>query len=207
VSDYLNPDEDEPNDGSRRRALWGLVVLGCLALIIGSLMLLLGGGSDKKKDNADLDVPPVSSTPTSTGRTTASHSASSTTAKPTSTAPTSPPRTGNPCSGRSACGVAGDGGVVAALNGYRTAHGKKVVTGSATASAETCALHKGADKFCADHWIYTVVASQNGSDCIKGFTGFNPTWMLDQKMTSFSVGWAYDGGSYQCAVTKTLSTD
>jgi len=209
VTDYVNPDEDEPNDGSRRRAVWGLVVLGCLALIIGSLMVLLGGGS-KKEDTTGLDLPPVTSTPTSTAKSTPTHAGSSTkttpATPPVTTPPTSPPRTGNPCSGGSTCAVAGDGGVVAALNAFRTTHGQKAVAGAATPSAQTCALHKGTAQFCAQHWIYTTVSSQNGANCVKGFN-FNTKWMLDTRMTSFSVGWAYVGGTYQCAVTKTLSTD
>lgn len=212
MTDYLDPGEDEPDpgedepvDGSRRRAVWGLVVLGCLALIIGSLMVLLGGGSAKKKDTTDLAGPPVTSTPTSSSRTTAS--VTGTTPKPTSTVPSSPPRTGNPCAGQATCGVAGDGGVVAALNAYRTTHGQTAVTGSATAAAQTCAEHNGSAQFCAEHWIYTTVGSQNGQDCVKGFAGFNPSWLLDKRMTSFSVGWAYVNGSYQCAVTERLSTD
>lgn len=205
MSDYLNPDEDESNDGSRRRAIWGLVVLGCVALIIGSLMLLLGGGSDKKKDDSGLVIPPLTTTsrPTPTASTTP-------TGTPTTTAQTTPtaaPRTGNPCAGQPTCAVAGDGGVVAAVNAYRAANAKAAVAGSATAPAQTCALHKGAAAFCAAHWIYTTVTSQNGTDCVKGFAGFNPAWLVDPQMTSFSVGWAYVDGAYQCAVTKTLTTD
>ncbi|MEO8889575.1 MAG: hypothetical protein ABI301_01990 [Jatrophihabitantaceae bacterium] len=208
MSDYLDPEEREPVDGSRRRALWGLVVLGCVAVIIGSLMVLLGGGSGNKNNNTGLDQPPLTSPPTTVIKSTPTHRATTKAIVPTKPAPKpSPPRTGNPCAGAATCGVSGDGGVVTALNAYRTEHGEKTVSGAATARAETCALHQGAAKYCAQHWIYTTSPSQSGTDCIKGFAGFNPSWLLDKQMTSFSVGWAYVAGTYQCAVAKTLSTD
>lgn len=213
MTDYLNP-EGGPVDGARRRALWTLVALACVAVLIGALMLLLGSGSGHNKNNDALDVP--TSTPTSSGESLSSHAASTPPATPTTrtvttatspTPTTSAPRTGNPCSGKSNCGVAGDGGVVAALNAYRTAHGNKAVTGTASAAALTCAEHNGSAQFCAEHWIYTTLGSQSGPECVKKLIGFNANWLLDKKITSISVGWAYTGGSYQCVVTKKLSTD
>jgi hypothetical protein len=206
VSDFLDPPEVNPDSQARRRALWGLGILACVAVIIVSLMLLLGGSGGGGKNNANPNDP-FSAPPTTSARSTPSSTASPTNSGPTgSTTPTtSAARTGNPCSGASSCAVDGDGGVLAALNQYRTRHGRPAVPGTVTPDAQTCALHQGNGPTCQPHYIWTVASAQNGPQAVGKLTGFGSSWLLDGKVSSFAVGWAYAGGSYQCVVLKTLA--
>jgi hypothetical protein len=173
-------------------------------------MVLLGGSSGGKQRNG-LDVP-ITTPPTTVSRSATGGASRTpppsprTTPAPPSTTPVAG-RSGNPCPGHRTCTVAGDGGVIAAIDAYRAAHGRTAVPTAASAAAQTCALHQGADRYCAEHWIWTTVASQSGTGCVHKFSAFNPTWLLDARAKSFSIGWAYAGGTYQCVATKVLSTD
>ncbi|MGH3492625.1 MAG: hypothetical protein ACRDQ1_05225 [Sciscionella sp.] len=207
MSDFPDPDY-VPVDHSRRRALWGLAVLGCLALIIGGLMVLLGSGSGaKKKDNIGLDGPAVTTISTPSSTNTETHRTTGAATTHTSTTPSSHPRTGNPCTTGSSCTVDGDGGLVAQLNVYRAKHGQQAVPGKVSSQAQKCALAKGNGPNCAPHWIVTVSPTQDGATALGKMASFNGKWLLDSKISSVDVGWAYSGGSYQCVILKTLTTD
>lgn len=207
-----DPDSDDPG-ASRRRALWVMVVLACLALIVGCLMVLLGGGGSSKQHHVDL-LPPVhtpSSTPTRAGPTQsepAARSPSPSTGSATSpsldtgTEPTGPPRRGDPCAGAGSCVVDGDGGALAAVNAYRSAHGLPAVPGGVTSNAQLCAEHEGNGPTCVPHYAWTAVADQDGAKAVRKIVGFGSAWLLDRSTTTISVGWAYVGGQYECVLLK-----
>jgi hypothetical protein len=207
VTDFLDPEygDEEDGSGTRRHALWGLVVLACIAVLVALLMVFLGGGGHKN-DQGLLDVPVqtphTSATPT-TQRTSTS-AAHTSTAPSTPTSPTSPsaPRTGNPCRGGNSCIVDGDGGAIAAVNALRTAHGLSRVPGAVTKNAQTCALHNGGGSTCIPHYAWTSVPAQDGKKAIAKIEDFGEAWLLDAKMSTLSVGWAYVGGSYECVLLK-----
>jgi len=213
VSDLLEPDaqfDDEPEPGSRRHAVWALVVLGCLALLIASLMVFLGGGKDNKNANAGLTAPlvtgpAVTTTPSAThtnAAATSSQAAPTTQAAP-STTPAGRIRSGNPCPNRAAsCAVDGDGGAIAAVNAFRTKHGQPAVQGSVTQAAQTCAAKNGSGATCVPHYAYTSLPSQDGTKAVAKIADFAQKWLLDPKMSTFSVGWAYVRGTYECVLLK-----
>jgi hypothetical protein len=212
VSDLLEPDaqfDDEPEPGSRRHAVWALVVLGCLALLIASLMVFLGGGKDNKNANAGLTAPlgtgPAVTTTPSASRTSAaattSHAAASTQAA--TTTPAGRTRSGNPCQNHAAsCAVDGDGGAIAAVNAFRIKHGLSAVQGSVTQAAQTCAAKNGSGATCVPHYAYTSLPSQDGTKAVAKIADFAQKWLLDPQMSTFSVGWAYVGGTYECVLLK-----
>jgi hypothetical protein len=206
------PDLDDPR-ASRRRALWVMVVLACLALIVGCLMVLLGGGSSPKQHHIDL-LPPVqtpASSPTHAGRTHSqsagrslapSHGATTSPALDTGTEPAGPPRRGNPCAGAESCVVDGDGGALAAVNAYRTAHGAPAVPGGVTSNAQVCAEHKGTGPTCVPHYAWTSLADQDGAKAVRKIADFGRDWLLDPSVKTISVGWSYVGGQYECVLLK-----
>jgi hypothetical protein len=205
VSELLNgvgEDSDDFEDPSRRRALWALLVLGCLALIIASLMVLLGGNGSPKNTDANPAVLPDPNATSSSGGGTTAPASTSATASASSTAPTSPPASGNPCPAAPSCFVDGDGGAVAAVNAFRTKHGVPVVTGAVSAAAQTCALKNGTGPTCVPHYAWTSVPSQDGRLAVTKAAQFAGPWLLDAKMASFNVGWAYVGGQYNCVLLK-----
>lgn len=212
MSDLLEPDaqfDDEPEPGSRRHAVWALVVLGCLALLIASLMVFLGGGKDHTSGNAGLTAPlgtgpAVTTTPSAT-RTSAA--ATSSQAAPSTRAATTTPagrtRSGNPCPNHAAsCAVDGDGGAIAAMNAFRTKHGLSAVQGSVTQAAQTCAAKNGSGSTCVPHYAYTSLPTQDGTKAVAKIADFAEKWLLDPKMSTLSVGWAYVRGSYECVLLK-----
>jgi hypothetical protein len=205
-----DPDIDDPG-ASRRRALWVMVVLACLALIVGCLMVLLGGGSGPKQHHINL-LPPVHTPSSSAPRATQSGAAGRSTSPSTgtatspslatSTAPAGPPRRGNPCAGSSSCVVGGDGGALAAVNAYRTAHGVPAVPGGVSSNAQICAQDKGSGPTCVPHYAWTALADQNGARAVRKIADFGSDWLLDQSVKTISVGWAYVGGQYECVLLK-----
>lgn len=199
--DDWDDDEVEP---SRRRALWGIGVLGGIALVVASLMVLLGGGS--KDPNAGPGPQPIDTGPAVvTTQSPADSSAPTATSPSTSTSATSPgvpAASGNPCPAVTSCVVTGDGGAIAALNAFRAANGAPPAAVSVTTNAQTCALNKGGGPTCVPHYAWTSVPTQAGAQAITKIESFGKAWMLDAKAQSFSVGWAYVGGQYNCVLLK-----
>jgi hypothetical protein len=207
-------DTDADGIGTRRHALWGLAVLVGVAAAVVGLMVLFGVGSSGGGNNNAIVPPPLptgSATPGQTAGATTSpasptSAAASTSSSPTDTASSSTPatvRSGNPCTGAATCVVDGDGGAVAAVNAYRAQHHLPPVPGTVTANAQTCALHSGGGATCVPHYAWTSMRTQDGTAAITKIASFAGPWLLDAKMSSFSVGWAYAGGSYQCVLLKT----
>jgi len=204
-----NDDDDAESRASRRHALWALVVLGCLAVIVGCLMLLLGGGGNQHR--AINIMPPVQTPTTTPSRSVAgastSHSAHGATGTPSSSTalPTSsggPVRRGNPCAGAPACIVDGDGGALAAVNAFRTGHGLSAVAGGVSPNAQTCAQNKGSGPTCVPHYAWTALPDQNGAKAVAKIAAFGSNWLLDRSTRTVSVGWAYLGGQYECVLLK-----
>ncbi|HEU5007789.1 MAG TPA: hypothetical protein VFT67_12505 [Jatrophihabitantaceae bacterium] len=207
----LTADDDVESGASRRHALWALVVLGCLAVTVGCLMVLLGGGG-KTRHAANILPPvqtPASSPHHSVGAQSTSrgpHSAASSPAETSSSAsPTGPagvPRHGNPCASSSTCVVDGDGGALAAVNAYRTSHGLAAVTGGVSPNAQTCAQNKGSGPTCVPHYAWTALPAQNGAKAVAKIAAFGSDWLLDSSTQTVSVGWAYVDGQYECVLLK-----
>ena len=209
------PISDDDDRRSRRHALWALLVLGCLALIVGCLMVLLGGGGGEKP--AVNLLPPVQ-TPTqspstshgptsraSTGHAVAGLSTSAGLPTPADSLPTSPAgpvRRGDPCPTSAPCVVDGDGGALAAVDAYRSAHGMTAVPGGVTTNAQVCARRRGTGPTCVPHYAWTSLGDQDGAKAVAKIASFGSGWLLDPKTTAISVGWAYVGGQYECVLLK-----
>ena len=214
VSDLWTSPSAEEETASRRRALWGLVVLVALGVIVGLMMVVVGRSRSGRSGEGLVGVapttlasPPALGTVASQARppTTSSNStgSASMTGHPTLTS------TAGRCPSTAPCVVAGDGGAVAALNAFRTSHGRAVVPGAATGPAQQCALSQGNGPSCAPHFAWQPVPTRDGTKVISMIASRNDgvAWLLDPDMTAFRVGWAYvpgaDGsGQYWCAILK-----
>jgi hypothetical protein len=165
-----------------------LAVVAVLFVVV--LTVLIG---NDKPHNTNGDPGPLDGVATSTG-------ASTTKAKP----PTSPAsRTSTASGGASTssgaascptsqrCALDGDiGNAVAAVNAYRTQHGKPAVPGAVSAAAKQCALQNG--NGCSGGWAETTLSAPDGQAAVKNILPFAK---LLSPMQSFGVGWAYDPGS------------
>lgn len=212
MSDLLTPvtyDGDDGDDESRRRALKGLLILVVVAVVVIGLVLILaalsGGGGHHNRRVVGINetlAPTVSAT--SAAKTSRASQSPSRTAPATSVQPT-PTSTANPCPSAAACGVPGDGGgVVAAVNTFRASHGLPAVPGAASTQALQCALQQGNGPTCAPHYAWQPVATQDGTKVVSLIAGraSGLKWLLDPAISSISVGWAYAGGQYECAILK-----
>jgi hypothetical protein len=96
--------------------------------------------------------------------------------------------------------VPGDAGqLVAAVNQFRTSHGAAALQGAVSAQAQQCALAQGDGPSCAPSFAWEPVPTQDG---VKAVSLVASDWLLDPAMKSFTVGWAYAGGGYECAILK-----
>ncbi|MEP7178072.1 MAG: hypothetical protein ABI775_03190 [Pseudonocardiales bacterium] len=196
----------------RRRAMMILLILAMTAALVAAVMVFLVGTSPGHH-NTGLGHPVPSTGPA----TTVAHPATTTRAVTTSGAPPTsasaapkPTSTANPCASANPCAVPGDrGGAVAAVNKFRTSHGRPALSGSATVQAQQCALGQGSGPTCQPHYAWQPVATQDGTAAVgKMAQQDGGKWLLDPAMASFSVGWAYTPGagggpgSYQFVVLK-----
>ena len=191
MSEFLTPSEDD--DQLRRRAAWGLGVLVLVAVIFVTILILVLGSSPAKKPRAKLPEPPP--TPTSAVPTSAvpSTATSLSTSAPDISSSAVPGSTPAACRGTAACIVDGDpGGAIPAINQLRTSHGLPAAAGSVTAGAQQCALQQGSSTSCVPHYAWQPVPTPNGALVV---SKIDQQWLLDPKMTSFHVGWAYVPGS------------
>jgi hypothetical protein len=148
-------------------------------------------------------TPTAGNTTTTTTTTAASSSSAAPTTQAASTTPAGRTRSGNPCPNRAAsCAVDGDGGAIAAVNAFRTKHGLSAVQGTVTPAAQTCAAKNGSGATCVPHYAYTSLPSQDGAKAVAKIADFAQKWLLDPKMSTFSVGWAYVRGTYECVLLK-----
>jgi hypothetical protein len=204
----------EGEAASRRRAWWGLLTLAALAVLVVGLIWVLLGRSRAGRGSERLagDASTTSASQPAVGTATAQAGASTGASPPTRSASTSGPlqqaSTANQCASTAGCVVAGDdGGAVAALNAYRTSHGRAAVPGATTGQAQQCALSQGNGSTCAPHYAWQPVPTRDGTRVISMIASRSDgrTWLLDPQMTSFSVGWAYQpggAGQYECAILK-----
>jgi hypothetical protein len=183
-------DETEPEVESdlRRRAAWLLGMLAVVAVLFVVVMTVLIG-NDKPKDDSG-GAGPLDGVATS-------HATSTTASKPRTTpaartsraSSTSPSNSGSAsCPTSQRCALDDDiGNAVAAVNAYRTQHGKPAVPGTVSAAAKECALRNG--NGCSGGWAETQLSAPNGQAAV---TNILPFAKLLSPMQSFGVGWAYD---------------
>jgi hypothetical protein len=206
VTDLREPSAPSPWEAnersSRRRAMIVLTALAVAAVLVVVLMthyLHAGMGSPNAQPSVLFAQPSTSAPSSATPHASPTHPApTSPTAAPPTT-PTGPPCTGNPCA------VPGDAGnAVAAVNGFRTAHGLQPVPGAVSTDAAQCALAQGSGSSCRPHYAWETLPAQDGQSCVQLVGQRDAPWLLDQGMQSFSVGWAYDPGQQQwyCALLK-----
>lgn len=190
----------DPETEHRRRAIWGLTILGLAAVIVVALMVFLigssGGGDDNGLPNAG-DIPESSSTAGSSQHS-SSHSASSSSSASSSASTTATTK----CSSGSSCTLDGDAGhVIDAINALRTSNGQQAVPGTTTEAAKTCSLNSGGSG-CPSSYFWEPVSPQNGSDVVKKILDKSDgrSFLLNPSMKSLQIGWAYVGGMYSCTV-------
>lgn len=185
--------EPEAESDLRRRAAWLLVTLAVAAVLLVVVISALaktdhGGSSNggrRPLDSAASRQPATSTSPHA--RKHHRHRP----ARRTSPALTSsaPPVGTTSCPTDETCILSGDvGNGVAAVNAYRTAHGKPAVPGTVSVAAQTCAVHNGSG--CTGGWAETEIANPDGTEAVDKLTDLAK--FLDPQMTDFEVGWAYD---------------
>ena len=195
---------DQAGDSDlRRRAAWLLGLLAIVAVLIVVLILVLSHPSDGNKHQGaapddSLVASPTSSSakkaPTTKAPTTTQHNTPRGNSRTSATTP--PPAT---C--RRLCVLDGDvGNAVAAINNYRAAHGQPRVSGSVSKAAQTCALTNGST--CSGGWAESQVAHPTGAAALQKIIPLGK--LLDPRLKSFEVGWAYDPGvpQYYFAIVK-----
>ncbi len=212
MSDLWTSPSGEEEAASRRRALWGLVVLVAIGVLVGSLMVFLGRShTGRGGDGLAGGAPTASSQPAVSAVTsqTSPPAASPTSLQAASSRPPSQTGTASRCPSAAPCVLPGDGGAVAALNAFRTSHGLPAVPGTATSQAQQCALNQGDGPSCAPHYAWQPVSTREGAQVISMIASRSDgmAWLLDPSMTSFSVGWAFapgagGSGQYECAILK-----
>jgi hypothetical protein len=189
----------EPDTDLRRRAAWllgMLAIVAVLLVVVMSQVVGTGGGSKGNTGPRDLDsavgAKPSSSSPSSVR---SSH-------RPAASSPpraqSSPPGSGSNspvhgkrCPTKQVCTLDGDpGGGIAAINDYRTQHGKDAVAGTVSSAAQTCALHNGSG--CSGGWAETELAKPDGAAAVQKILPFAH---LLSDMKNFEIGWAYDPGA------------
>jgi hypothetical protein len=200
-STVSDPAANAGDSDLRRRAAWllGLLVLVAVLVVVLILTLTHAPGGDTAGGKRPLDSL-LASPPTSAAPTTAGHR---TTPRSTSHPRTSPPTSSrlSPVSCTKVCIVDGDpGNSVAAINAYRAQHGQKPVPGSVSKAAQTCALTNGGK--CSGGWAESQVPKPTGAAALAKIIPLGK--LLDPRLKSFEVGWAYDpnGHQYYFAIVK-----
>jgi hypothetical protein len=189
VVDVRGPDgEPEADSDLRRRAAWLLAMLAVVAVLFVVVMSQLGP-DDKKSDGngpRDLDTavggPPSSST---TARSTPPVQRTSSSASPPAS---NGAVRGTKCPTDKTCILDGDpGNGIAAINDYRTQHGRDAVIGRVSKRAQKCAFDNGSG--CSGGWAETQLSKLDGPAAVRKILPF--AHLLDS-FKSFEVGWAYD---------------
>jgi hypothetical protein len=188
----------------RQRAAIVLGVIAIVALIIVGIMVALLGSSKSNPPTTDGQPtgPPVSLISPSgkhpSGHATKPHP------KTHSTQPhSSPDNAPVSCPGAAPCDLPDDvGNAIAALNSYRTQHGKPAVHGAVTQAARTCAVSSG--NTCPNGFYWEPVGRSGRQVIQKIAANGGDSWLLDDRMTSVQVGWAYipSSKSFECALVS-----
>jgi hypothetical protein len=191
--------------GERQRAAIALGVLAIVALIIvGIMVAVLGSNSNSGKT---VNGTPTGPAVTYTGSNRPSNAPSGHATKPRGHHHKVPAgRPGNApvsCPTSSPCDLPDDvGNAVRALNAYRTQHGKPAVRGSVTQAARTCAVSSGNQ--CPNGFYWEPVGRSGQQVITKIAANGGDSWLLDSRMTSVQVGWAYipSSKSFECALVS-----
>lgn len=85
------------------------------------------------------------------------------------------------------------GDAIGAINAYRKDHGLAAVEGSVSEAAQKCALSNGGD--CSGKWAESQVPGPDGEAAVAKIERLAD--LLDPKIKSVEVGWAYDPRSHQ----------
>jgi hypothetical protein len=174
-----------------------LAVVAILLVIVMSQLMSSGGDSSAGNGPGALDSavgPPPSHSSARTSRAVPAR----TSAAPTTS--TSPAAGRLRCPTSQTCVLDGDpGNGIAAINLYRTQHGKDAVPGRVSTKAQQCALANGSG--CSGGWAETELARADGAAAVQKILPF--AHLLDS-MSGFDVGWAYDPGAklYYFAVIR-----
>ena len=186
----------EPDTDLRRRAAWLLGMLAIVAVLLVVVMSqLVGGGGGSKGDTGprDLDsaVGQHSSSSASTSPSSRPHTQSPASSDAPGSSGGSAPVRGRKCPTKQTCALDGDpGNGIAAINDYRTQHGKPSVPGRVGTDAQTCALNNG--NGCSGGWAETELGKLDGAAAVQKILPF--AHLLDD-MKSVEIGWAYDPGA------------
>jgi hypothetical protein len=192
--------------GERQRAAIALGVLAIVALVVvGIMVAVLGSGANHPAANSQGNHtgPNVVATGGNGPSTHPRPHPSKSKPKPTRSQPTSRPRNAPvSCPTSAPCDLPDDvGNAVRALNAFRTQHGKASVSGKVTQAARTCAVNNGDN--CPGGYFWEPVP-RSGQDVIAKIanSGSGVSWLLDDRMTSVQVGWAYipSSQSFECAL-------
>lgn len=95
-----------------------------------------------------------------------------------------------PCAGQAPCTVAGDGGISAALDAARRAHGAAPVRASVSPLAQRCAASGGAQ--CSGQYAVQTATAQSGRQAVAALgSSADNGWLFDPATVSLQIGWAY----------------
>ncbi len=189
----------------RQRAAIVLGVIAIVALIIVGIMVAVLGSSNNNTTtttNGHPTGPPVSLISPSgkhpSGHATKPHPNNH------STQPHSSPNNAPvSCPSAAPCDLPDDvGNAIAALNSYRMQHGKPAVHGAVTQAARTCAVTSG--NTCPNGFYWEPVGRSGRQMIQKIAANGGDSWLLDDRMTSVQVGWAYipSSKSFECALVS-----
>jgi hypothetical protein len=187
--------EPEAESDLRRRAAWLLVMLAVVAVLFVVVISALVKTDNANKSSGPGPLDPAASTGTSHSTTPTRHHQRPSRNPSTDQAgqsSTPPPMGTTSCPTSQTCILEGDpGNAIAAINDYRTTHGQPAVPGQVSPQAQTCAVQNGSG--CTGGWAETMVSTPDGAEAAKKLVQLGR--LLDPKMTSFEVGWAYDPGA------------
>lgn len=195
--------------GERKRAALVLGVLVVVAvLVVGVMIYALGSSKDSPPNtpNANPTGPAVTVTGGAPATTHPSVTRPKPTPKPRTTTHSSVPSGRSvSCPTSTPCALPDDiGNVVRALNSYRTSHGQHAVTGSVTKAARDCAVRSGNGP-CPSGYFWEPVG-RSGDEVIGKIakSGKGTGWLLNPKMTTIQIGWAYlpSSKSFECVVVS-----
>lgn len=197
MSDLLSDADEDDDIGSRAHAAWMLLVLAFLAVIIIVITVFLSGSSPDGQKGA-----PVATNPTSSAGSAPAPSSSARRTSPPArkTSTPAPVNTASPCPTSAPCIVQGDvGKAIDAIQRLRAQHNLPRVAGSVSVEAQQCALRQGTGSSCVPHFAWQPVPRPDGAAVV---SKVDQQWLLDPRMSSFRVGWAYARGQWECAILK-----
>jgi hypothetical protein len=195
---YEPPDRTDA-ELARRRAAFGFAGLAVAAAVVVVLVFALSrpGSTHKQADVAGVSTTAPSAAPTT---------ASTTVARPKTTAPRTTPAASKPpptsCT-PAPCVLAGDPGIIAAVNALRKSQSLPAVTAGTSAQATSCALHSGDGSSCPGSYYWAHVPATQGTAIVTKISTLSGgrAWLLNPKLTKLAVGCAQPvTGQYQCAV-------